>query len=727
MLIQFQMIQSGAAVNKYLFLFLAIPAIAFSQAGVRTQYICDTCQFSTWIAWEAAGDDNGNLPSIDSAVIGIRRDDETTTDHGDVSSLRITGWTTDATRDISIEVPLNLDKYHGGIADTTDKFYLISTSTVRVMEFNEQYTNVSGFYMINLQDTDNNETLEIQPGAAETSRYIVKNCIIEYAGPGTSSAIVLDGFNNGMQLHLRNNLIFNGSTESIASGMRVLDLNCSLYVYNNTWYTESRGISWDVANDNNSQLTNNIFMNMDSVFVAQDAVDFSTYNGTDAENWGGEHTPGTGDDSNLVFLFRDQDRGNFLIHNEDIGAIDLGTDLGGATYGAFDDDINGNNRDDFGAAWDRGMSENIIDDDFPTGWGRRVEIVTQSSQVAENVTNFPEGLTEVNFPSEIFAGAGSNQALDGGGDIRFTSDEEGTTRIPIDLVSWDSTNSTCEVHVKYDFSSSSNTSVWCWYNKADVIFSPRQATYGSGNTWSQDYNRVYHLNDPPDFAKAINSTAADAIGAVSGMESGDLVAGQIGLAYDFDGTTDEFITVDDAADIDFDAVDFGFSAWIEPDNTTQSGPVMIGKGEDSDQKDYRMFIGGDDLHWDYEVGGGGEQRVTTADVLTTSWQFVYGRYTESTKMLVLFIDGVPTDSTAGSYSPASSAFDFFIGKSPSFGFDGSIDEAHIMDVARTDGWILTEYNNQNSPSTFAIEGTPETPGAPAAEPRFRRRRITGGH
>jgi len=45
---------------------------------------------------------------------------------------------------------------------------------------------------------------------------------------------------------------------------------------------------------------------------------------------------------------------------------------------------------------------------------------------------------------------------------------------------------------------------------------------------------------------------------------------------------------------------------------------------------------------------------------------------------------------------------------PSF-VNGLIDEARISNVARSAAWITAEYNNQDSPSTFVIEGTPATP------------------
>ena len=41
-------------------------------------------------------------------------------------------------------------------------------------------------------------------------------------------------------------------------------------------------------------------------------------------------------------------------------------------------------------------------------------------------------------------------------------------------------------------------------------------------------------------------------------------------------------------------------------------------------------------------------------------------------------------------------------------FDGTIDEVRVSNASRSAGWILTEYNNQNSPSTFYSVGTQES-------------------
>jgi len=51
-------------------------------------------------------------------------------------------------------------------------------------------------------------------------------------------------------------------------------------------------------------------------------------------------------------------------------------------------------------------------------------------------------------------------------------------------------------------------------------------------------------------------------------------------------------------------------------------------------------------------------------------------------------------------------------------FKGSMDEVRISNIARSSGWITTEYNNQSSPGTFYSLGVEvsNTSGAPVPSP-----------
>jgi hypothetical protein len=49
-------------------------------------------------------------------------------------------------------------------------------------------------------------------------------------------------------------------------------------------------------------------------------------------------------------------------------------------------------------------------------------------------------------------------------------------------------------------------------------------------------------------------------------------------------------------------------------------------------------------------------------------------------------------------------------------FNGIIDEVRVLSAALSSGWILTEYNNQNSPSSFYSVGSEEEAGWVAGIP-----------
>ena len=49
-------------------------------------------------------------------------------------------------------------------------------------------------------------------------------------------------------------------------------------------------------------------------------------------------------------------------------------------------------------------------------------------------------------------------------------------------------------------------------------------------------------------------------------------------------------------------------------------------------------------------------------------------------------------------------------------FNGLIDEVRISNTARSPSWILTEYNNQNNPSTFYTIGSEQGGGGSSPVP-----------
>ena len=89
-----------------------------------------------------------------------------------------------------------------------------------------------------------------------------------------------------------------------------------------------------------------------------------------------------------------------------------------------------------------------------------------------------------------------------------------------------------------------------------------------------------------------------------------------------------------------------------------------------------------------------------SNVNDTNTHYFAGKYDGSN--LSITVDKTKTNSAA-SGTPNSSGDPLRIGQlsSGAWAMDGKIDEVRVANVARTDGWLNTEYDNQNSPSTFS--------------------------
>jgi|GEM_PF-966816 len=114
----------------------------------------------------------------------------------------------------------------------------------------------------------------------------------------------------------------------------------------------------------------------------------------------------------------------------------------------------------------------------------------------------------------------------------------------------------------------------------------------------------------------------------------------------------------------------------------------------------------------YVLNAGSEVKSTT-----TSWStsFHLVTATKSGTTLTLYVDGAQQASVTVSGTVETNALNLLIGKV--FGsrgtgageglFNGIIDESRISNSARSSQWITTEYNNQNSTSTFHSLGAEE--------------------
>lgn len=317
------------------------------------------------------------------------------------------------------------------------------------------------------------------------------------------------------------------------------------------------------------------------------------------------------------------------------------------------------------------------------------KLTIDSSKIAADLTDFPVYVDLSDMNAEFWA-----TVANGGGDIRvFKSD--GTTELPREVVSCDTGTETGELHFKYTgtLSSSSDTEIQI---HADGVSSDYATTdtYGAENVWNSNYKAVYHLKDAND------STSNGNDGTVSGATSGAI--GKIGEAYDFDGSNDKI----DLGEIDsFNTpntqTELTISAWIKADSTSGQGHITR--------------YGASVWVWIFRINSDALQayiRESTGDAILAS--YAYTDITNKNYVVMsyggdgvnrLYINGTEVSTATGDGTLYNTPDDnAVIGSSDILDtttvFNGIIDETRISNIGKSADWITTEYNNQNSPSTF---------------------------
>lgn len=352
-----------------------------------------------------------------------------------------------------------------------------------------------------------------------------------------------------------------------------------------------------------------------------------------------------------------------------------------------------------------------IREPFPTEWNRRCELKIQASKVSSTLTNFPVLLTLDTLPSEMFDADGSYPALSGGGDIRFSTDQAGTSRLACEIIVFtidnDPANGVAEIWVNVpSVSSSVDTSIWVWYNKTGESQPGEAEAYGKHATWNSAFETVQHLNDATTSTitdSTGNSNDGTKVGANEPIEIDGAWGGSKG--QNFDGSND-YIDIGEAP---FDIIgNITVEAWIKVTNFDIAWQNIISKGDSAwrfTRDDVSNF-----LH--FAMNGLTPRNVDgTVNVNDAGWHYIVGVYDGSS--LYIYVDGTEDNSAAQSGTPTNNNFNVYIGEnSETTGrqFDGVIDEIRVSTTDRNLGWISACFNNQDDPATFVLEQTPQSPG-----------------
>jgi len=301
------------------------------------------------------------------------------------------------------------------------------------------------------------------------------------------------------------------------------------------------------------------------------------------------------------------------------------------------------------------------------------------------------------------ANGGLVQNVDGSSnatDLIFTSDSGCSILLPFEIETYTATSGLINYWVRIPLvSHTSDTVFYLCYGNAFVTTQQAQTRA----VWINGFTSVMHMagNNTDSMNDGYWMDKANADTAITYNTTN----GQIGQGAGFNGTSSKIINTSLGTNT---AITTGLtlSTWMKWGGGTTESTVMWGSG-----------TGGADL----AVGGSGGFACGIASgklhiglpfvscnpaagtYTLTSGVWVYAAITRSGSTWTLWANGV--SQTTGTTAPATPTSGSYLGSSNGQGgqntfFGGAIDEARYAKVARSADWLLTEYNNQSSPSTF---------------------------
>ena len=263
-----------------------------------------------------------------------------------------------------------------------------------------------------------------------------------------------------------------------------------------------------------------------------------------------------------------------------------------------------------------------------------------------------------------------------------------------------------ELHFLGDaLDSTTDTEFYIYYGNAAVSDYAVTDTYGRNNVWDTNFLAVYHLNEAPS-ATVIDSTG-NADGTANTMDYTDLITAQVGNGLSFDGNSD-YVGMADKADF---SGNFTISQWVNPAQTqlqysniirkhaANNGGWGIEQNSTNTNQYYCFYVTNTNTFQGNPI---------TTTLTHSTWQKFDCILNGTTLKHLVNNSQTATGTVTG--VPASTVSEFVIGKwsnNTARYFNGSLDEIRLSDIARTDDWLSTEYNNQNSASTFYAVGTQE--------------------
>ena len=343
-----------------------------------------------------------------------------------------------------------------------------------------------------------------------------------------------------------------------------------------------------------------------------------------------------------------------------------------------------------------------IDPWWDETWGFRVPITINGDNVTEELTDFPVllylsdssgiGSDNVSFVFEEIANDANRKK------IAVVLDDD-ATECYVEIERWDNANKQAWLWVKVPtIATGDNTTIWLYYDASHADNDAHVGDIGdavSQNVWSSSYVSVYHFAEGA--GNAVDSVGNND-GAVTGADYG--ATGQIDKAYSYLG--DDRVIAPDDPSMNWNT-ELTVIQWVKVDNTGDTYEAFSNKyASGTPEREWSLFknhgIGGLYIHWGDPADGTFEGTSISVNSILTSgvWRqigFVFDNGAVS------FINNGKEEADTPTTVPAAlynGTADLWMGERVYNDYDllGDLDESQIATIARSFGWISSQYQSE---------------------------------
>ncbi len=343
----------------------------------------------------------------------------------------------------------------------------------------------------------------------------------------------------------------------------------------------------------------------------------------------------------------------------------------------------------------------MVFDPFDEGWLYRKKITIDHELVEGDLSDFPVLVSVVD--SDL-----RNKAQVDGDDILFMDGSGVANRLFHEIELYEDSSGELVSWVRIpSLDKDVDTIFYMYYGNSNC-----DSQQYSDKVWDSNYIAVFHMND----------VIGNMLDSTSNINDFDVINepiylqdGKVGYCLDFDGIDDFFQN----KNMDLTGLsEFTLTAWMQPDVVSGENQNFIfsSKYDSDDDIRHTYYANGPDnsgFQGVYDDGDVDGVVNYTHTFVVDKWYFYASTCDNNKGESSLYKD----DELLGKDVEVNFKFNKLdnkhrighraVSNKPKY-FDGSLDEIKISKIARSENWILTEYNNQKYPSIFMSFGPEES-------------------